>query len=235
MRWWGVLALASACSFRHGSLAVDTTADDAPADTDVDMAIDTPAAPLCNPADLDLRACYTFDGTTLDGSSYHNDATATGTAYVAGHRGQALQTSGAATVTVASTSSLDVATLTIRMWIKPYTLPVGSARMGLVDSASRYRMFVQAFGALRCAITGGPDLITAQPVITMGVWQRVTCTYDGTTMKLYVDGALVDMLSYTGTIPAVGTGMMIGHNNPTGDNFNGALDDVEVWGSIVGP
>ena len=31
------------------------------------------------------------------------------------------------------------------------------------------------------------------------------------------------------------TGLVLGMNNPSGDNFVGALDDVQVWGSIVGP
>lgn len=69
----------------------------------------------------------------------------------------------------------------------------------------------------------------------MGVWQRVACTYDGTTLKLYVDGAMVGSQSYTGSLPMPGTGMVIGHNNPTGENFNGAIDEVQVWGSIVAP
>lgn len=236
MRWPGILALASACSFHHGALLVDASGDDATDSALADIAIDDPpAARLCNPADLDLRACYVFDGDTNDGSSYANNANATGTAFVTGYRGQALQTSGTAVVSVPATTSLDIATMTLKMYIKPSSLPVGSARMGLIDSASRYRMFVQAFGTLRCAFTGGADYTTPQTVITMGVWQRVACTYDGTTLKLYVDGAMVGSQSYTGSLPMPGTGMVMGHNNPTGENFNGAIDEVQVWGSIVAP
>lgn len=232
-----IAAVLGACGFQHGALPPDGGAGSDAADAllpgpDAPMADAAPM--LCDPADLDLRACYTFDGDTIDRSGYGNDATASVPAYVPGRTGMALSPV-AGIVTVASTTSLDVAALTIKAWIKPNVLPTAGTRMGLVDSASRWRLFLQSDGALRCAISGGADLTTAAGKVVTGTWQRVTCTYDGAQMRIYVDGAMVGSSNMASALPMPGTGMVIGHDNPSGENFNGAIDDLQIWGSIVAP
>jgi len=122
------------------------------------------------------------------------------------------------------------------MWIRPSAYPIDPLRMGLVDSGGRYRMFLLANGLVRCAITGGPAAVTtAAHAVPLGTWTRLACSYDGATLTVYVDGAIAATTSQSVTIPATGGGMVIGQNNPTGENFAGAIDDLEIWGSIVGP
>ena len=222
-----------ACGFQHGTAVVDAARNDGMSDGDIDAPPDVGMA-FCNPADLDLRACYTFDNNTLDGSSYGNHATASVQAFVTGHTGQALLTASG-TITVPATTSLDVDVLTIRMWLKPNMIPTGGARMGLIDSASRWRLFLQSDGALRCAVTNGVDFTTGLGKVVANQWQRVTCAYDGSVMHVYVDGTVVGTSNINSTLPKPGTGMVIGHDNPTGSNFNGAIDELQIWGSLVDP
>jgi len=96
-------------------------------------------------------------------------------------------------------------------------------------------MFLHPGGVLRCAITNGAELFTPSGVVKIGVWQRVTCTYDGSTMRIYSNGAMVAQLVQTSTIPQNLSGMVIGHNNPSGENFDGAIDQLQVFGTIVDP
>ena len=234
MRHAALLFALGACGFEHGSLTIDASGGDVLAVSDSDSAPDMGPA-FCNPADLDLRACYTFDGNTLDGSSYGNHATASIPVFVAGHSGgQALLTTSG-TITVPATTSLDVSVLTIKMWIKPNMIPTGGARMGLIDSASRWRLFLQSDGALRCALTNGVDFTTGLGKVVANQWQRVACAYDGTVMHVYVDGNVVGTSNIASTFQMPGTGMVIGHDNPSGSNFIGAIDELQIWGSIVGP
>lgn len=188
---------------------------------------------LCDPDDVDLRACYTFDQDLLDGSSYGNDISASNTVLVNGRRGLGLSTASG-TFAVASTTSLDVPALTIKLWVKPNTLPIGTARMGLVDSASRWRLFVTSGGGLRCAVTGGIDF-TIAGALAAGTWQRVACTYDGSLMHIYVDGTLAGVMMQTSTMPAPGSGMVVGHNNPSGENFDGTIDELQIFSAVVAP
>ena len=232
-----VLALVGGCGFQHGRLPGDGGGgggDDGPSGDALDGAIDAMEPPLCDPNDPNLRACYDFDGNALDETANHNDATLTGMSFVPGRRGMALHTS-TGTAVVGSSTSLDVSMLSIKMWIKPNSLPTGTARMGLLDSGGRYRLFIVADGALRCAITGGATLVTAVGKVATGQWQRVTCTYDGLHMRAYVDGVLAGMLDQASTIPQTGGGMVIGHNNPDLENFDGAIDQLQLFATVVTP
>jgi len=233
VRHVALLFALGACGFEHGSLTIDAPSSDGIADADPDGAPDIGAA-FCNPADLDLRACFTFDGNTQDGSSYGNHATASTPVFVTGNSGQALLTTSG-TITVPATTSFDVGALTIRMWIKPNMIPTGGARMGLIDSASRWRLFLQSDGALRCALSNGVDFTTAVGKVVANQWQRVACAYDGSVMRVYVDGNVVGTSNIASTFQMPGTGMVIGHDNPSGSNFIGAIDELQIWGSIVAP
>jgi len=220
---------------KDGSTKDDGSSSDDASDAEIVDVLGGDASALgCNAADLDLRACYPFDGTTIDRSSYGNNAVASAPGYVMGRSGLALLTS-TGTVNVPNTTSLDITELTIRAWINPTVLPTGSARMGIVDSPNRWRLFVLGDGALRCALTNGAEVITATGKLTTGVWQRVTCTYDGAQMFVYVNGAVAGSANVVSAFGLPGTGMTIGHNNPSGENFVGAIDDLQIWGSIVGP
>jgi hypothetical protein len=223
----------TACRFEHAVVALQGSPD-ASFDGSGGASGDA-AAPLCDPTDQRLRACYTFEGNTLDQSAFGHDITAaSGTVFVAGDHGLSLATT-AGTYTVASSATLDVTALTIKVWIKPNRLPTGGARMGLVDSASRWRLFVASDGALRCSLTGGIDFTTVVGRVAVGTWQRVACTFDGVLMRIFVDGVMVGQKTQASTFPAPGSGMVVGHNNPTGDNFDGLIDDVQLFNAIVEP
>ena len=234
----------AACGFEHGRTPTGDAADPIddstiPSDTmplDSTLPLDgPPPSMLCANAPTSLRACFTFDGNLQDGTTNNNDATASPAAmFVTGHAGQALVTSSG-TFTVGVSSSLDVSAVTMKMWIRPNSLPAGVARMGLMDSGSRYRMFVLADGALRCAITDGPSLVTAAGVVAINTWQRVACTYNAVEMKIFVNGTQRALLNSTQAIPSANSGMVIGHNNPSGENFDGAIDELQVFGAVVAP
>jgi hypothetical protein len=242
MRHFAVLFAVAACGFesRAKSGAIDAHADDG--NSIIDAALDAAegsemmAAPLCTPSNTALRVCYTFDNTLDDGSSYNNDLASSATSsFVAGRAGgQALATT-TGTFTTGATTSLDITTFTFKMWIRPNTLPTAGARMGLLDSSGRYRLFLASDGAIRCRVTNGPDLTSATGVIPNQMWSRVACRFNGSLMTIYVNGSMVATQTMTATVPATGGDMVIGHNSPSGENFNGAIDDVQIFSALVAP
>lgn len=234
-----LVLLVAGCSFHTHALTGDggTPSDaDAGPDSAVDAALDSPGAAFCNPADLDLRACFTFDGSVHDGSSYGHGTSTSNVTYTTGHDGQAVVIGPTSSISVTgNVSSFDISVFTMKMWINPSSLPAAGLRMGLLDSSNRYRMFVEPGGQLRCAISGGPDLYSSAHFVQTGVWQRVACTFDGSTMTIYVDGAVAGTVVQTATINTASSGIMIGQNSPSGDDFDGAIDDLQLWGSLVAP
>jgi len=213
----------------------DDGGDDAPT---IDARIDGPApAAFCNKLDLDLVSCFTFEGSVTEGSSYNHSISTANLSFVAGHTGQGVSITNGSDITIGGNNpaSYNVSTFTFKMWIKPASLPATGLRMGLIDSGNRYRLFLMPGGALRCALTGGPDLTTQTGAVVTGVWQRVACTFDGNNTRIYVDGAQKAVLMQTATVSTGSGGIVIGQNNPNGENFDGLIDDFQLWGSIVGP
>ena len=234
-----LVLLVAACGFRTHELTDAAVTHGPPPDVPgvgVDGAIDSPPSFVCNPADLDLRSCFTFEGVVQEGASYSHSLSTSNLGFTAGHDGQAVVIGSTSNfVVTGDVTSFDIPVFTMKMWIKPASLPAPGLRMGLLDSGNRYRMFLEPGGQLRCAITGGPDLYSSSHFVQTGVWQRVACTFDGTTTTIYVDGNVAGTVVQSATINTSSSGLVIGENNPTGDNFDGAIDDFQLWGSIVAP
>jgi hypothetical protein len=66
--------------------------------------------------------------------------------------------------------------------------------------------------------------------VTDGQWHHVAVTYDGSVLKLYVDGVLDNSLSQTGIQANVGSGTMtLGRNIDPSDQLDGQIDEVRMW------
>ena len=54
-------------------------------------------------------------------------------------------------------------------------------------------------------------------------------TYDGATLRLFVNGTQVATRATTGTIQTTDNPLWIGGNNPYGEYFAGLIDEVRVY------
>ena len=67
-------------------------------------------------------------------------------------------------------------------------------------------------------------------VLTIGVWQHVAATYDGTAMTIYVNGAQTAGMTVSGDIDAVTDPLVMGRNVVvTEDAWNGFIDEVSLY------
>ena len=57
----------------------------------------------------------------------------------------------------------------------------------------------------------------------------MTTTYDGATVRLYVNGALVSTKTASGSIATTSLPLHIGGNSGLGEWFQGRLDDIRVY------
>ncbi|WP_316804118.1 LamG-like jellyroll fold domain-containing protein [Pedobacter nototheniae] len=78
--------------------------------------------------------------------------------------------------------------------------------------------------------TGGatPKKLNSATALTANTWYHVAATYDGATMKIYINGVLDASLSATGTISANGT-FQVSRSWDANRGFNGQLDELRVW------
>lgn len=60
-------------------------------------------------------------------------------------------------------------------------------------------------------------------------------TYDGTTMRLYVNGVQVTSIAASGTIQNTTNPLSIGANTPYGEYFAGLIDEARVYNRVLSP
>jgi hypothetical protein len=188
-----------------------------------------------------LVAAYGFDagsGTTaVDQSGNGNNGTLSNVTWAgaaAGRFGNALSFNGTnAFVTVPDANSLDLTTgMTIEAWVRPTTVSgfrtvivkerPGDLVYGLYSSSDSGRPQSQVtVGSVR--VLDGPSPIAA------ATWTHLAATFDGTTQRLFVNGAEVSALASAGSILASASPVKIGGNAIWAEWFSGLVDEVRIY------
>jgi concanavalin A-like lectin/glucanase superfamily protein len=101
----------------------------------------------------------------------------------------------------------------------------------------------EATGGLAYALYAGEDAArpsvhayTASELDTEGTaglplntWSHLAATYDGATLRLYVNGAQVSSRALTGAMRVTGQPLRIGGNAVWAEWFSGRIDEVRVY------
>jgi len=177
--------------------------------------------------------------TTADSSGNANTGTlGTGATWTtAGEINDALNFNGTvnAYVQVPDSPSLDPqgSQISITAWFKAIDWNGNRRIVQKGASDNQYRLLAEG-GVFKFDLYGIGTVSITLP--SVNVWHNAVGTYDGTTMKLYIDGALAGSTTVAtpGTALAVtNSPLMIGTKNPgsttVGNYFNGAIDDVRVY------
>jgi len=221
---------ADAADDRAGDSApgtVDSSSNDAAAESGV--AIDAgqgAVRPFCDPGDPALVLCLRFEDDVRDESSHALTATSATLDYTAGVRGQAAAfTEPEDGVFFPDDALWNVSKVTVEAWVKPATLPPAGGRAGIFDSDGRYGLFVYPPGTIDCLIQT-VDLVG--PTLATGQWTHVACTYDGVNVTLYVGGVSFATAPLASAGSSAGS-IAIGQNSPSGDPFDGDIDELRVF------
>ena len=84
---------------------------------------------------------------------------------------------------------------------------------------------------LSCYISGVKKTITSNAVIPSGIWHHVGITYDGTNMKMYIDGVNKIIQNFPGTPTASANSFLIAAADGASpiSFFKGSIDEVRIW------
>jgi glucose/arabinose dehydrogenase/fibronectin type 3 domain-containing protein len=172
--------------------------------------------------------------TTADLSGNGNTGTLVGPAWTAtGHSGNALSFSGTSLVRVPNAASLNLGSaMTLSAWIRP-TATMSGWRTIMQKEPDAYFLNASASTAMRPA--GGATIGSGQPIVVgpvanpLNAWTHVALTYDGTQLRLFVNGQQVATNNASGPIQTSTGQLSIGGNTPYGEYFTGIIDDVRVY------
>ena len=169
----------------------------------------------------------------VDSSGSANTGTLAGpTRSASGRFGGALSFDGVNDrVNVNDSASLDLTTaMTLEAWVRPNTLSwrtvllkerPGGLAYALYSSSDNNRPMAEI-----AAATGGETRGLAS--LTSAAWSHLATTYDGATLRLYVNGTQVGTRAISGAITTTSNPLRIGGNVPWGEYFSGLIDDVKI-------
>jgi hypothetical protein len=185
-----------------------------------------------------LVAAYSFDAqtgpTVTDDAGRSLTGTISGAAWTASGRfGGALQFDGVDDwMTVADSSWLDVGReITLEAWVYP-TAAGGSRNVLIKEAAESYTYALYADGLIgpsAGATTGSNASATTPTALALDTWSHLAATYDGATLRLFVNGDAVASTPVTGLIAISSEPLRIGGNRSWGEHFAGVIDEVRIY------
>lgn len=172
-----------------------------------------------------------------DLSGKGNDGTIQGASWVAGKMGKALDFDGTTWVEIPHSASLEPdKTITVMAWVNPRKDATGE--LMIVSKGSwkandmPYELSVEAGKVVFWQFydTAGHDQCNA-PAPAGGEWHHFAGTYDGSTFKLYFDGAEVKTFDFKAEkLPKNGAKVVIGRRSTAVETFfKGMIDEVAIY------
>lgn len=177
-------------------------------------------------------------GTAYDSSGHGNNGNLTGLAgWVTGRIAYAVDFAGSQSVSVPYAGSLNTpSAMTIEAWIN--TTATNAAADGQAVATRWNGSSGFEFMASRSGTGGtlafyagvGSSWLGGSHNVADGNWHHVAATFDGTTARLYVDGALDAIGPLTNGLGNTSTALTIGQapNDLQSAGFNGVIDEVRL-------
>lgn len=128
-------------------------------------------------------------------------------------------------------------TITIEAWINASSWKTNVYEGNIVvkeENTNNYGYMLRAGagGKLNFAVGNGSwrELTSKNNVLSLNTWHHIAGTFDGTFMRIFVDGVLTDSMSSPGLIGTSSTTpLTIGNHSTYARNWAGKIDEVRLW------
>lgn len=188
-----------------------------------------PTGPV--PAPDGLVSWWAAEGNAADVASRNPGSLQNGTDFSTGMVGQAFHFDGINDlVSIPDAPNLTPQQLTIEAWVNP-TYPMAS--FGTVVMKTSMASWTDGYGMSQ----DGPALTfwvnqyslhRVKASLPTNTWSHVAGTYDGNSLRFYVNGALVDTAAYAGTINYAPAPLQIG-SGPLNNTWKGSIDELSLY------
>jgi hypothetical protein len=192
-----------------------------------------------------LVAAYAFDegagATVTDLSGNGNHGIATNADWATGKYGKAISFGAGSLVSVPDNSLLDITgNLTLEAWVYPTNAASAWQNVILKGGPNTVLSYILNGAGMPGFAPSFYVNVAASGVFSTGTlplnaWTHLAGTYDGSTMKIYINGALAGSAPQTGALAASSDGLYIGGNPYWGHNFTGLIDEVRIYNRSLAP
>jgi prepilin-type N-terminal cleavage/methylation domain-containing protein len=181
--------------------------------------------------------CSANDSYGSNNGILKNDCPSISPSWIVGKIGNALSFNGSSNnILVYDSVNLNFTTsMSVSAWIKWNINPsTGAAYATIVNKNgdSQYRLQHNATNSrfeFGIRTNAGDRYATSTTIPVVGVWYHLVGTWDGTLVKIYINGVLEQTVSRAGTIVASTSPFKIGSSSLDARWFNGIIDEVMVW------
>jgi hypothetical protein len=174
--------------------------------------------------------------TTADASGKGNTGTINGATRTAGGKyGGALTFNGTSNwVTVNDSASLHLTTgMTVEGWVNPTTLAGSWRALAVKETATGLAWALYPAGDAGFpsghAFTANEQWARGTAVLPLNTWSHVATTYDGTTIRIYVNGVQVGTKAQSGPLVTSTQPLRFGGDALWPEWFKGSLDEIRVY------
>jgi hypothetical protein len=198
---------------------------------------------LANTVVADYRFNEGSGSTVIDASGHNNNGAMSGgvSRVTDATRGRVLSFNGSSgLVSVADADSLDLTTgMTLEAWVRPTAVDGWRTVLLKEGDGLSYSLYAndptggsRPSGYVR--IDDDDEAIRGRRRLAANTWSHLAMTYDGTTMRLFVNGEEVESRRQTGPAEVSAGKLRIGGNLVWGEWFRGQIDDVRIYDVAVG-
>lgn len=178
-------------------------------------------------------------GQTVADSAGFNTGTAVGTTVTAGEFGSARSLNGASDYINMGNVPLPTGSITLEAWVKPNVV---NTYQRIIDrtngGASGISVLINNDGRIRYQLkTATMTELYSVTYLQMNTWYYVVATYDGSYMRISINGVPDNSVAKTGTISYDNINTYVGaysYSTP-GQFFNGVIDEVGIYNYVRSP
>lgn len=211
-------------------------------DTNIDVDLETAAVSFKSAnasfLDEDLLALWQFNensGNIAGDSQGDNDGTITGAEWVTGFNQTALNFNGSnGNVEIPTNDALNIVNdkLSLSVWFKK---DINNAGGAFIMNNVKYYLRIDKNGRTTFVVYNPTwnsiDVSWSNRIIDTD-WHNVVATYDGSSMKLYIDTVLLAEKSTSGNIQSSSANILIG-SEPGKNYFLGLIDEVAIYNKVL--
>lgn len=132
-------------------------------------------------------------------------------------------------------SAFTTAGITVEAWVYPTFWKNAMYVISTEGNKSGYKLQVpSAIPTFQMGTGSGTVTVAATDTIKLNQWAHLAASFDGSKVKLYVNGQLAAQANYTGQILPNTQNFRIGEGSlNTGRTFEGRIRDVRIWSSAL--